>query len=60
MAVDVAAVLLDDAITNTQAEAGFPSRLFRGEERIETFIGLGNSIAVIAKRNLDRFAAWST
>ena len=51
---NLASVLLQNAITNAEAETGTFSDLFRGEEGVENLVGMGDSAAVVAERNFDR------
>src|SRR5258708_10083071 len=49
-------MLLQNAITNAEAEAGTFSYFFRGEERVENLVGMGDAIAVVAERNFNGVA----
>ena len=48
VAKNLATVLFQNSITNTQTEAGAFPDLFRGEERVENPVGVGDSVAVVA------------
>jgi hypothetical protein len=53
VAENLAAVLLDDAITDAEAKPRALSHLFGGKERIENLVGMRNPVAVIGKRDLN-------
>ena len=61
VAKNLASVLLDDAIADTQAETGSLSDFLGGEERIENFVRVRDPIVRCRKRKLRRtLQSWST
>ncbi len=52
-------MLLHNAVADAEAEAGSLANLFGGEEGIEDAIGMGDAVAIVAKRDFDCVACFS-
>ena len=53
VAENLASMLLHDAVADAEAKAGSLADLFGGEEGIENFVGMGNTVSVVTERNFD-------
>ena len=53
-------VLLHDAVADTEAEAGSLANLFGSEEGIEDAIRMRDAVAIVAERNFDGVAGFSS